>query len=81
MYVKSTVRESILSQILKELLETRIMLKHVMKSCKNDEVRRQAVIFLSFQLDELARYMSFNITLYHLTFKPCGWGLETTENA
>lgn len=37
-YVKPEVRKGLLGRMLTELLDTRIMVKHAMKSVKNDKV-------------------------------------------
>jgi len=39
-YVKPHVRRGLLGRMLKELLDTRVMVKHAMKGVKSDKVRR-----------------------------------------
>ena len=40
-YAKSHVRRGLLGRMLKELLDTRVMVKHAMKGVKSDKVRRR----------------------------------------
>jgi hypothetical protein len=37
-FVKPAVRKSLLAKMLAEILDTRVMIKHAMKSCRNDKV-------------------------------------------
>lgn len=41
MFVKPTLRKSLLAKMLGELLDTRVMIKQAMKGWKNDKVRLQ----------------------------------------
>lgn len=45
MYAKPHVRRGLLGRMLKELLDTRVMVKHAMKGVKSDKVR---CFFLSY---------------------------------
>jgi len=38
-FVKPAVRKSLLAKMLAEILDTRVMIKHAMKGCRNDKVR------------------------------------------
>lgn len=38
MFTKSDIRTGVLPQMLKEILQTRVMVKNAMKSAKNDKV-------------------------------------------
>ena len=37
-FVKPAVRKSLLAKMLAEILDTRVMIKHAMKGCRNDKV-------------------------------------------
>jgi DNA polymerase zeta len=47
MYVKPEVRKGLLSRMLTELLDTRVMVKQAMKHSKNDKVMRMSSILTS----------------------------------
>lgn len=40
-YAKPHIRKGLLGRMLKELLDTRVMVKHAMKGVKSDKVRSQ----------------------------------------
>ena len=37
-FVKPAVRKSLLAKMLAEILDTRVMIKHAMKGCRDDKV-------------------------------------------
>jgi DNA polymerase zeta len=63
MFVTKEVREGVLPRLLREILETRIVVKAAMKLAKNDKVRRDEVVICTRPCT-ISRETSFFILLH-----------------
>ncbi|RKP15488.1 hypothetical protein BJ684DRAFT_1143, partial [Piptocephalis cylindrospora] len=72
MYVKPKVRESLLAQMLRELLETRIMLKQAMSHCKDDDRRWRQLDMRQLAIKLLCNVMYGYVGASFSGRMPCG---------